>query len=248
MCENTVSYRVLKFHEMENEKKKPNPIKSWSADDRPREKLLQKGAESLSNAELLAILITNGNKEKSAVELAREIMELSKHNLEALGRLSLKDFQKVKGIGNAKAIIIAAALELGRRREGNRSNDKTVFKTSSDIANYLQALLKDKNHELFLSVFLNQSNKLLCHKVISSGGITGTVADPRVILNIALEEGATSIILCHNHPSGNLKPSNADELLTQKIKQAAALMDIKVLDHIIVSTEGYFSFADSGIL
>jgi DNA repair protein RadC len=233
---------------MENEKKMSNPIKSWSIDDRPREKLLSKGAEVLSNAELLAILINNGSKEKSAVELAREVMSLSKNNLEALGRLSIKELQQVKGIGNAKAIIIAAALELGRRREGSSSIEKIIFRSSNDIAGYLKALLRDKSNELFVAVFLNQSNKMLCHKIISSGGITGTVADPRIILKTALEEGATSIILCHNHPSGNLKPSIADEQLTQKLKQAAALMDIKVLDHIIVSSEGYFSFADAGIL
>ena len=233
---------------MENEKKKSSPIKSWSVDDRPREKLLQKGADSLSNSELLAILISNGSREKSAVELAREIMELSKNNLEALGRLSIRELQQIKGIGSAKAIIIAAALELGRRREGSSSAEKIFFRSSTDIAGFLKALLKDKSHEQFVAVYLNQSNKLLSHKIISTGGITGTVADPRIILKTALEEGATSIILSHNHPSGSLKPSIADEQLTQKIKQAAALMDIKILDHIIVSNEGYFSFADSGMM
>ena len=233
---------------MENEKKKSSPIKSWSVDDRPREKLLQKGADSLSNSELLAILISNGSREKSAVELAREIMELSKNNLEALGRLSIRELQQIKGIGSAKAIIIAAALELGRRREGSSRAEKIFFRSSTDIAGFLKALLKDKSHEQFVAVYLNQSNKLLCHKIISTGGITGTVADPRIILKTALEEGATSIILSHNHPSGSLKPSMADEQLTQKIKQAAALMDIKILDHIIVSNEGYFSFADSGMM
>jgi DNA repair protein RadC len=233
---------------MENEKKKPNPIKDWSIDDRPREKLQQKGPGSLSNSELLGILIGSGSPEKSAVALAREVMELSKNNLEDLGKLSLKEIQQVKGIGVARAIIIAAALELGRRREAGSSRQKMRFKSSGEIARYLKALLKDKNSEHFVVIYLNQSNSLLCHKIISSGGITGTVADPRIILKTALEESATSIILSHNHPSGNLKPSIADEQLTQKIKQAAALMDIKILDHLIITNDGYFSFADQGLL
>lgn len=233
---------------MENDKKNSLPIKSWSEDDRPREKLLSKGAAALSNSELLAILINNGTRQRSAVDLAKDVLQLGSNNLDELGRLSLKDLQKVKGIGIAKAIIIAAALELGRRRESAGILDKKHIKTSADIAGYLRASLKDNNHEVFVTIYLNQSNKILDHKTISIGGITGTVADTRLILRSALEMGATAIILCHNHPSGNLRPSNADNVLTQKVKEAAALMDIKVMDHIIVSNEGYYSFADDGML
>ena len=233
---------------MENEKKKSTPIKHWSVDDRPREKMLNKGVSTLSNAELLAILINNGNREKSAVELAKDIMKLGKNNLDELGKLSLKELQKIKGIGLAKAITIAAALEIGRRREGSVIIDKKTVRTSKDIAQFFRATLKDYAHEVFVAIFLNKSNKVLNYKIISNGGLTGTVADPRIILRAALEEGATGIVLCHNHPSGNLKPSIADEILTQKIKQGAALIDIKLMDHIIVSSEGYYSFADDGIL
>lgn len=224
------------------------PIKQWAKDDRPREKLLASGAENLSNAELLAILIQNGSREKSAVDLARDILKLGKDNLIELGRLSIKDLIKIKGIGEAKAITVAAALELGRRRQVADIIDKPVIRQSSDIAGFLQTKLKDHTREVFAVLFLNQANRINHFEVISEGGITGTVADPRIILKKALEENAVNIILCHNHPSGSLKPSRADEQLTQKIKQAAVFFDIKVLDHIIVSEAGYFSFADEGLL
>jgi DNA repair protein RadC len=233
---------------MENDKKNSSPIKTWSADDQPREKMLAKGTSALSNSELLAILINNGSKQMSALDLAKKVLQLGKNNLDELGKLSLKEFQKVKGIGPAKAITIAAALELGRRRETEGIYEKTIVRTSADIARFLRAALKDHNHEVFMAVYLNKSNKILSHKVISNGGLSGTVADPRIILKTALEEGATGIVLCHNHPSGNLTPSMADETLTRKIKQGAALLDIKVMDHIIVSNEGYYSFADEGLL
>jgi DNA repair protein RadC len=233
---------------MENFNKPSTSIKNWAADDRPREKLVDKGATALSNSELLAILINNGSKDKSAVDLAKEILKLGKDNLVELGKLSLKELQKVKGIGTAKAITIAAALELGRRRQAAATLDKAVVKTSRDIAEYLKALLKDYTHEVFAVLFLNQANKINHFEIISKGGITGTVADPRIILKKALEEDATSIVLSHNHPSGSLKPSRADEEITKKIKTAALFFDIKVIDHIIVSEEGYYSFADEGIL
>lgn len=232
---------------MEN-KKKSSPIKTWSTDDRPREKMLAKGAAALSNSELLAILINNGNKEKSAVGLAKDVLELGKNNLDELGKLTLKELQQIKGIGSAKAITIAAALEIGRRRESSGIHEKTVIRTSGDIARFLRAILKDFSYEIFIAVYLNKANKVLTHKIVSTGGLSETVADPRIILKTALEEDATGIVLCHNHPSGNLKPSFADEQLTQKIKQAAAVMNIKIMDHIIVSNEGYYSFADEGIL
>lgn len=223
-------------------------IKQWAKDDRPREKLLLKGAENLSNSELLAILIHNGTKEKTAVDLGKEILKLGKDNLNELGKLSVKELMKIKGIGEAKAITITAALELGRRRQATASLEKSVVGSSNDIAAYLRTALKDYRHEVFAVIFLNRANKINHFEIVSAGGITGTVADPRVILKKALEENAVSIILCHNHPSGSLKPSRADEELTTKIKEAAKYFDIKVIDHIIVSEDGYYSFADEGIL
>jgi DNA repair protein RadC len=223
-------------------------IKQWAKDDRPREKLLLNGAHMLSDSELLAILIHNGSKEKSAVDLAKDILKLSKDNLSELGKLSIKDLIKVKGIGEAKAVTISAALELGRRRQAAGFLIKKIVTASNDIAEYLVAKLKDYRHEVFAVVFLNRSNKINHFEIISEGGITGTVADPRIILKKALEEDAVSIILCHNHPSGSLKPSRADEELTHKIKEAAKYFDIKVLDHMIVSDAGYYSFADEGLL
>jgi DNA repair protein RadC len=223
-------------------------IKLWSKDDRPREKLLLNGAENLSNSDLLAILIHNGNKQKSAVDLAKEILRLGKDNLIELGKLTIKDLIKIKGIGEAKAITIAAALELGRRRQTALPLDKAAIRNSADIAKFLQTKLKDYRHEVFAVLFLNNANKVNHFEIVSEGGITGTVADLRVILRKALEEDAISIILCHNHPSGSLKPSRADELLTKKIKNAAALFDINLTDHIIVSENGYYSFADNGVL
>jgi len=228
--------------------KSSTSIKNWALDDRPREKLFSKGATTLSNSELLAILINNGSKTKSALDLAKEILQLGNNNLNELGKLSLKEFQQIKGIGEAKAVTIAAALELGRRRQAAAAFEKPTIKSSTDIATYLQAIIKDYSYEVFAVLFLNQANKINHFEIISKGGITGTVADPRIILKRALEEDATSIILCHNHPSGNLKPSKSDELVTKNIKEAAKYFDIKVLDHIIVSEEGYFSFADEGLM
>ena len=233
---------------MENDKKNSTPIHDWPVDDRPREKMLLKGPAALTNSELLAILIINGNKEKSAVELAKQVIQLGKDNLDELGKLSIKELQTIRGIGTAKAVMIAAALEIGRRRASSGLYQKTTVRTSGDIATFLRANLKDLSHEVFMVIFLNKSNKIMNYKIISSGGLTGTVADPRMILKAALEVGATSVVLCHNHPSGNLKPSVADEMLTRKIKDGAALIDIRLMDHIIVSNEGYYSFADDGLL
>lgn len=223
-------------------------IKNWATDDRPREKLMMKGASALSDSELLAILISSGNKEKSAVALAKEVLLLGQNNLNELGKLSVNELVKIKGIGKAKAITLTASLELGRRRQAATSLLKATITSSNDIAEYLKATLKDYAYEIFAVVFLNRGNKINHFEIISRGGITGTVADPRVILKKALEEDATALVLCHNHPSGNLKPSRADEELTLKIKEAAKYFDIRVLDHIIVSEEGYYSFADEGIL
>jgi len=223
-------------------------IKSWAKDDRPREKLLTKGATALSHSELIAILINHGTKEKTAVELAQEVLRAGKENLNELGKLSVKELMKIKGIGEAKAVSIVAAMEIGRRRQATAYREKAAVASSTDVANYLQTLLKDYKHEVFAVLFLNRSNKINHFQIISEGGITGTVADPRIILKKALEEDAVSIILCHNHPSGSLKPSKADEELTFKIKEASKFFDIKVLDHLIVSEDGYYSFADEGII
>ena len=223
-------------------------IKNWAEDDRPREKMLKHGASVLSNAELLGIIINNGNKEKSAVALAKEILMLGQNNLDEIGKLSLKDFESIKGIGPAKAIAIAAALEIGRRRTATQALERTQLSTRKEFAEYLRNELKDYKHEVFGVLYLNNALRVKSFKIVSQGGISGTVADPKVILKHALDEAASAIILCHNHPSGNLKPSGADILLTEKIKIAASYLDIRVIDHIIVGDDGHYSFADNDIL
>ncbi len=223
-------------------------IKAWATADRPREKLLSKSTNSLTDSELLSILISPGTKEKNAVELARELMQSVKNNLNELGRLDFHDLLKIKGIGNVKALIILAALELGRRRHITGALEKPVVRDSHQVAGYLRVMLQDQCREVFAVLFLNQANRVNHFEIVSQGGITGTVADPRLILKKALDHHAVNIILCHNHPSGNLKPSKADEDLTHKIREAARFFDIKVIDHIIVSSSGYFSFADEGLL
>ena len=224
-------------------------IKDWAEDDRPREKLIAKGANALSNSELLAILINNGSVDRSAVDLAKELLSKCNNDLKHVASLTYKEIVglKVKGLGEAKAVTIVAALELGLRRNASEKK-KDIITKSKDIALFLQAQLEYKSHELFIAIYLNTAQKILHHEIISEGGITGTVADPRTIIKKALTYNAVSIILCHNHPSGSLKPSRADESLTKKISEAAILFDIKVLDHIIVSSEGYFSFADEGMI
>ena len=224
-------------------------IKNWIIDDQPREKLLLKGAETLTATELLAILINNGTKQQNALELAQELMQHVHNNLQNLGNSSVSELVnlKIKGLGKAKAISIVAALELGIRRSMVLKK-KITIKQSSDVAAYLQAQIGYKQKEVFVVVYLNRANKIIQYEVVSEGGMTGTVADPRIILKKALDHRAVSIILCHNHPSGNLLPSKADEQLTTKIKAAAGYLDIQVMDHIIVSEEGYYSFADEGLM
>ncbi len=224
-------------------------IKDWAEDDQPRKKLLLKGADTLSNSELLAILINNGTRGQSAIDVAKSLLQTLDNDLQKLAGLSVRELikQKIKGLGEAKAITIAAALELGIRRTASGRKKELVTK-SGDIAEYLRATLEYRKQEVFAVVYLNRANRITQFEIISEGGMTGTVADPRIILKKALENDATSIVLCHNHPSGNLRPSKADELITQKIKQAAAFLDILVMDHIIVSNEGYFSFADEGMM
>jgi DNA repair protein RadC len=224
-------------------------IKTWAEDDRPREKLFLKGAEHLSNSELLAILINSGTPQSSALDIAKQLLEKMNNSCYKLGKLTVNDILqlKIKGIGSAKAITIVAALEIGLRRE-MAENRKEKISKSADIAHFLKAQLQHKSHEVFVTVYLNRANKIVHHEIVSEGGITGTVADARIIIKKALENNAIGLVLAHNHPSGNLSPSNEDIQVTQKIKTAAAYFDIKVLDHIIVSNEGYFSFADEGIM
>lgn len=223
-------------------------IKFWAKDDNPRRKLLSKSPESLSDSELLAILFGHGTHGKSAVDLAREVLLLGMNNLNELAKVPLADLQKVHGMGEAKSIVLRAALELGRRRQTASHLEKPLIRGSKDSGNYLQGKLRDLSHEVFGVAFLNQANMVKQFEILSQGGITATIVDTRIVLKRALELEAVNIILCHNHPSGNLKPSKADQQMTQKIKEAARLFDIGVIDHIIVSDRGYFSFADEGML
>ncbi len=236
------------FSFLMSENEKNISIKNWAEDDRPREKLLLKGRAALSDAELIAILIATGNREDSAVGVAKKILSSAGNNLNDLGKLSVNDLKKTKGIGEAKAITIIASLELGRRRKSEEAQEKKQIITSKDAYNFFEPLISDNKHEEFWIVMLNRANKIIGHKKISEGGINGTVADPRIIFKQALENYATSIVLCHNHPSGNIIPSNEDIRLTQKIKEAGKLLDILVLDHIIIGDKKYYSFSDEGSL
>jgi DNA repair protein RadC len=233
---------------MKDVNKNSTSIKNWAIDDRPREKLQLKGKDALSNAELLAILINNGSKEKTALDLAKEILQLSNYNLNELHKLGIKDFNNVKGIGPAKAITIMAALELGKRRQLELFLEKPTIKHSEDLANYLKTILQNEKVEYFLIVYLNNANTILGYDKISEGGLSATVADPRIIFKKAMENNATNIILCHNHPSGNVQPSATDIQLTKKLVAAGEVLDIKVTDHIIVSDRGHFSFVNEGLM
>ena len=223
-------------------------IKTWAEEDRPREKLLLKGKRALSDAELIAILIGSGNTEESAVELSKRIMAGVGNNLNELYKQSVNDLMKFKGIGEAKAISIVAALEVGARRQAADVVVKDKLVTSRDAFELLKPVLSGLPHEEFWVIYLNRSSKILAKEQISQGGIVGTVADTRIIFKKALETLATSIILAHNHPSGTLSPSKADIALTQKLKQGGELIDVQVLDHIIIGENGYYSFADEGAM
>lgn len=223
-------------------------IKNWSDDDKPREKLIQKGKSVLSDAELIAILIGSGSRNESAVELSKRILASVHNNLNELGTLSIKQLMQFKGIGEAKAVTIAAALEIGRRRRGEKTQKITKINSSKSVFELLQPIMGELQHEEFWIVYLNNSNKVLHKAQLSKGGITGTLVDVRLVMKQALEFGAVGIILAHNHPSGTLKPSVADRQITQKLKQSAEVMDIKVLDHLIITQKEYYSFADESIL
>ena len=224
------------------------PITDWDIEDRPREKLLAKGIQSLSNAELIAILIGSGSKNESAVELSKRILSSVENNLNKLGRLNISELQKFKGIGEAKAISIVAAMELGKRRKVAEVLEREKITSSKDVFELFSSVLGDLSHEEFWVLFLDRSNKIIDKQKTSQGGVSGTVIDIKLILKQAIEKLASSIVLCHNHPSGNIQPSKSDIDITQKLYKAAKYMDINVLDHIIVTTNEYFSFADENII
>jgi len=219
-----------------------------SVEDRPRNKMIFRGTAAITDAELISILLNSGSTTEDSISLATEILKSVSHNLHELGKLNVDELSKFSGIGNAKASILVACMELGRRRNQSEALNNGIIKGSMDAANYTRPLIGDLSHEEFYIIFLNRQNKVICSKKISQGGITGTVIDVRLVLKLALEKHATSLIFCHNHPSGNLDPSDADKKITRQLKEAAALMEIPVIDHLIVTQSGYFSFADEGIL
>ncbi len=223
-------------------------IKNWTEDERPREKMLQKGAAALTDAELLAILISSGTRERSALDLARDVLSLAHNNLREAGRLSVAELQKIKGIGEARAITICAAMELGRRRQMIDGPDRTAINTSKDAARYFMPLMQDLNHEVFCVLYMNQAGRLIKHEFLSSGGMTATVVDIRMILKSCLLNNATHIIIGHNHPSGSKRPSDADKSMTLKLRDAAELMDIKLKDHIIIAGNDFLSMSDEGLV
>jgi DNA repair protein RadC len=225
-----------------------SPISVWAEDDRPREKLMLKGRQALSDAELIAILIGSGSRELSAVQLAQQILQSTDNQLHTLGKMNVEELMKFKGIGEAKAISIIAALELGRRRRAEERPEKTQIRASKDAYDILQPLIADLPHEEFWILLLNRANKVTGKECVSRGGVSGTVVDTKIIFKVALDRRASSIILAHNHPSGNLKPSPQDLSLTKRIVEAGKFLDIPALDHLIISEAGYYSFADEGQL
>ncbi|MDO9137199.1 MAG: DNA repair protein RadC [Lutibacter sp.] len=231
-----------------NYENKSVSIKSWAEDDRPREKLVLKGKAALSDAELVAILIGSGSRNESAVGLSKRILASIDNNLNKLGKMSVVDLQKFKGIGEAKAISIITALELGRRRRLEEAMELPLITDSKAIFDMMQPLIGELNHEEFWIVYLNNSNKVLHKEQLSKGGLTGTLVDVRLVFKKGIELFSTAIILCHNHPSGKLQPSQADKSITSKLKLAGETLDIKVLDHIIITENAYFSFADENLL
>ncbi len=223
-------------------------IKSWAEEDRPREKLLLKGKQNLTDAELLAIIIGSGSRNETAVDLAKRLLISVDNNLEKLARLSVRDLMVFKGIGEAKAISMAAVMELGRRRQLTDVKTKPQLRSSRDAYDLLGPVLADLNHEEFWILLLNRANRIISREQISKGGTSGTVVDAKIVFRKALEKQASSIILCHNHPSGNLRASQADLALTKKLVAAGNQLDVMVLDHLIVTQSGYLSFADEGMM
>jgi DNA repair protein RadC len=231
-----------------NEENEILNIKSWAEEDRPREKLMGKGRQILSEAELIAILIGSGSRNETAVELSKRILSAVENNLNELGKLSVKELTKFKGIGEAKAVSIVAALELGRRRKETDAIKREKIVTSKDAYDALRGKIADLPHEEFWLLILNRANAIVKKELISRGGVAGTVVDTKIIFKSAVEHYASSIIICHNHPSGNLKPSDADIKITKNIKEAGKIMEIPLIDHLIITENGYYSFADEGIL
>ena len=224
------------------------PIRSWSEDDRPREKLILKGKAALSDAELIAILIGSGSRNETAVGLSKRMLAKFNNNLNAFGKLSMEQLLQFKGIGEAKAVTIIAAMELGRRRRAEEVVELEKISSSQSVFQIMQPIIGELPHEEFWIIYLNNSNKVILKTQLSKGGITGTLVDVRLVFKTALESGATGVILCHNHPSGTLTASDADKQITRKLKSAGENLDIKILDHVIVTETSWFSFADSGIL
>lgn len=232
---------------MEEYKSKLN-IKSWAVEDRPREKLLLKGKGALSDAELIGILIGSGTENMSAVDVSKNILKHVGHDLNKLAKLTVKDLTRFKGIGDAKAINIISALELGRRRKDQTGEKRLTIKKSSDVYALMAPHLLDLPHEEFWVILLNRANTVITSQPVSSGGVSGTVADPKLIFKLALDNLASSMIVVHNHPSGNINPSEADIRLTKKLKEAGKLVEVPLLDHIIFAEDNYYSFADQGML
>ncbi|HEY8367083.1 MAG TPA: DNA repair protein RadC [Bacteroidia bacterium] len=224
------------------------PIRNWLVEERPREKLISKGRHALTDAELLAILFNTGTKGISAIQLAKNVLQLANNNLIELSRLELEKLKKIKGMGEKKAIVLISALELGNRRRMAEALERNTISSSDDAYECLAPMIADSPHEQFVVMFLNRANKVLEIKAHSSGGLTGTIVDVKLILKEAILISASGIIVAHNHPSGNLNPSKSDIDLTQKIKNAASIMEISLLDHLIVTGDRYFSFRDSGLL
>ena len=227
---------------------KKSIIKNWALEDRPREKLLCHGIQSLSDTELLAILIGSGTRNASAVDLARQVLESAGNNLHQLGKSSVGELKQIKGVGQTKALMLMSAFELGRRRSHTDTLARQKISSSKDVFYLFQPLLGDLPHEEFWILILNRSNQVVDKVRISQGGISGTVIDTRMILRSAIEKLASGLILCHNHPSGNTQPSEPDKKITEKIQNAANFMEINLLDHIIIADKSFFSFADEGIL
>ncbi|MCD4711234.1 MAG: DNA repair protein RadC [Bacteroidales bacterium] len=223
-------------------------LTTWAVEDRPRERVMANGVQYLSDSELLAILLGSGTKNMTAVELARLILKGAGNNLQQLGRLGIGDLVRIKGVGPAKAITILAAMEMGRRRAGIQHPEKIPVKSSETVFSLFHPLMGDLEHEEFWLLMLNRANRVLGRYKVSQGGLSGTVIDTRIILKKALDNLASSIIVCHNHPSGNNQPSDADVKITEKLKKAAEMLEIKLLDHVIIADKSYFSFADEGLI
>jgi DNA repair protein RadC len=229
-------------------KSNANPIKNWAPEDRPREKMILKGRSALSDAELAAILIGSGNHKETALDLAKRILKDFDNDLNKFGKISLERLMQYQGIGQAKAVSVIAALELGLRRRESKIKQVNAITSSRDVFEYMQPVLADLQHEEFWALFLNVKNQIIARVQIGEGGTTQTVVDPKKVFRLAIEHNAVNIIACHNHPSGGIQPSNSDISLTRKLREGAKLLDLSLIDHIVIGNENYYSFADQGTL